>query len=81
MLNFTERLAREVSRAARMSLPELELALEAEAESNVCRRTALSLAKRAAEGGLDAVKMIRELSRSEPEGEQGAPVVEIRVIP
>lgn len=80
MLNFTERLAREVSRAARMSLPELEQAMAEEGESSVCRRTALSLAKRAAEGGLDAVKMIRELSRSEPEGPKEAPVVEIRVV-
>lgn len=83
MLSFTERLSREVARAARMTLPELEQALAAEEGQGVCRLTALSLAKKAAEGGMDAIKMIRELSKwqeaKEPQ-KQELPVVEIRVV-
>ena len=78
-MNFTERLAQEISRAASMTLPELEQALEAGQERTIGELTALSLAKKAAEGGMDAVKLIRELSKGEqPQGE--LPGVEIRVL-
>lgn len=82
MINFTERLAKDVARAARMTLPELEEALEQKENQTVSRLTALSLAKKAAEGGMDAVKMIRELTRLEPEKKLAAqpPTVELRVV-
>ncbi|MBR6794067.1 MAG: hypothetical protein IKM48_06925 [Clostridia bacterium] len=81
MMNFTERLARDVARAARMTLPELEEALEKKENQTVSRLTALSLAKKAAEGGMDAVKMIRELTRLEPEKKAAQPpMVELRVV-
>jgi len=80
-MNFTERLARDVARAARMTLPELEEALEKKENQTVSRLTALSLAKKAAEGGMDAVKMIRELTRLEPEKKAAqSPMVELRVV-
>ncbi len=82
-MNFTERLAKDVARAARMTLPELEEALANGENRTVSQLTALSLAKKAAEGGMDAVKMIRELSRWEPEkkgASEPAPLVELRVI-
>ena len=80
-MNFTERLARDVARAARMTLPELEEALEKKENQTVSRLTALSLAKKAAEGGMDAVKMIRELTRLEPEKKAAQPpMVELRVV-
>ena len=80
-MNFTERLARDVARAARMTLPELEEALEKKENQTVSRLTALSLAKKAAEGGMDAVKMIRELTRLEPEKKSAQPpMVELRVV-
>ncbi len=81
-MNFTERLAKDVARAARMTLPELEEALENAENRTVSQLTALSLAKKAAEGGMDAVKMIRELTRLEPEkkSEDAPPLVELRVL-
>ena len=78
-MNFTEYLAREVARAAQMTLPELEEALAAGEGRTVGELTALSLAKKAAEGGMDAVKLIRELSKAEQPQEQ-LPRVEIRVV-
>ena len=78
-MNFTERLSREVARAAAMTLPELEEALAQSEGRTVGELTALSLAKKAAEGGMDALKLIRELSKGEqPSGE--LPQVEIRVV-
>lgn len=78
-MNFTERLAQEIARAASMTLPELEQALEAGQERTIGELTALSLAKKAAEGGMDAVKLIRELSKGEPQ-QSDFPGVEIRVL-
>lgn len=78
-MNFTEHLAREVARAAQMTLPELEEALAAGEGRTVGELTALSLARKAAEGGMDAVKLIRELSKGEQPKEQ-LPRVEIRVV-
>jgi hypothetical protein len=78
-MNFTEHLAREIARAAEMTLPELEEALAAGEGRTVGELTALSLAKKAAEGGMDAVKLIRELSKGEQPKEQ-LPQVEIRVV-
>ncbi len=78
-MNFTECIAKEVSRAASMTLPELEEALESGQQRTIGELTALSLAKKAAEGGMDAVKMIRELAK----GEQASgelPQVEIRIV-
>ena len=81
MLTFTERLGREIKKAALMTLPELEAALAEEEGRTVAQLTALSLAKKAAEGGMDAVKMIRELTKGEPGREgQEPPAVEIRVV-
>lgn len=87
MINFTERLARDIARTARMTLPELEEALENAENRTVSQLTALSLAKKAAEGGMDAIKMIRELARWEPEKKEQksagreVPLVELRVVP
>ena len=78
-MNFTEHLAREVARAAQMTLPELEEAWAAGEGRTVGELTALSLARKAAEGGMDAVKLIRELSKGEQPKEQ-LPRVEIRVV-
>lgn len=78
-MNFTEHLAREIARAAEMTLPELEEALAAGEGRTVGELTALSLAKKAAEGGMDAVKLIRELSKGEQPKDQ-LPRVEIRVV-
>ncbi len=78
-MNFTECLAKEVSRVATMTLPELEEALATGQQRTIGELTALSLAKKAAEGGMDAVKMIRELAK----GEQAAgelPRLEIRIV-
>ena len=87
MLSFTERLSRDVARAARMTLPELEQALQTGENCTVSRLTALSLAKKAAEGGMDAIKMIRELTKwhtatEGPKAETGdrQALVEIRVV-
>ncbi len=78
-MNFTECLSREVARAAAMTLPELEEALAQSEGRTVGELTALSLTKKAAEGGMDALKLIRELSKGEqPSGE--LPRVEIRVV-
>lgn len=80
MLSFTERLARDVAKAARMTLPQLEEALAESEGRTVSQLTALSLAKKAAEGGMDAIKMLRELTKWEGAraGEE-VPAVEIRV--
>ena len=78
-MNFTESLAKEVSRAASMTLPELEDALAAGQKRTIGELTALSLAKKAAEGGMDAVKLIRELSKGEQTSEE-LPRVEIRIV-
>ncbi len=85
MLNFTDRLARDVARAARMTLPELEEALQNAETRTVSQLTALSLAKKAAEGGMDAIKMIRELAKVLPEKKEEreeieVPLVELRVV-
>lgn len=88
MLSFTERLARDVAKAARMTLPQLEEALAEGEDRTVSQLTALSLAKKAAEGGMDAVKMLRELTKweggkgkeSAAKEELQAPAVEIRVV-
>ena len=68
-----------------MTLPELEEALQNAENHTVSQLTALSLAKKAAEGGMDAIKMIRELSRFAPEKkeereEPEVPLVELRVV-
>lgn len=78
-MNFTECIAKEVSRAASMTLPELEEALENGQHRTVGELTALSLAKKAAEGAMDAVKMIRELAKGE-QASSDLPQIEIRVV-
>ncbi len=86
MLSFTERLSRDVARAARMTLPQLEQALAESDDRTVSQLTALSLAKKAAEGATDALKMIRELTKweatkGEPTKEAaGKTAVEFRVV-
>lgn len=85
-MNFTERLARDVAKAAKMKLPELEEALGNAENRTISQLTALSLAKKAAEGGMDAIKMIRELAKWGPEKKEqepeegGIPLVELRVV-
>ncbi len=84
-MNFTERLAKDIARASKMTLPELEEALANSENRTVSQLTALSLARKAAEGGMDAIKMIRELARWEPEKkgapkEETPPLVEFRVV-
>ncbi len=59
-------LAEDFARAAAMTMPQLEEALEARESKTVSELTALSLAKRAAEGGMDAIKLMKELSRNDP---------------
>lgn len=78
-MNFKDRLAFEIARAAELTLPELEEALASEEPRTVGELTALSLAKKAAEGAMDAVKMIRELSKGESAPSE-LPQVEIRVV-
>lgn len=82
MLSFTERLSRDVAKAARMTLPELEQALQEGENRSVSQLTALSLAKKAADGGMDAIKMIRELTKrvETKEAEECPALVEIRVV-
>lgn len=81
MMTFTEKLAKEVTKAARMTLPELEAAMAEGEHRTVAQLTALSLAKKAAEGGMDAVKMIRELTRLDPAKEDPTvSAVEIRIV-
>jgi hypothetical protein len=78
-MNFIECLAQEISRAAVMTLPELEAALAAAEGRTVGELAALSLAKKAAEGGMDALKLIRELSKGEQKDGE-VPQVEFRII-
>ena len=85
VMNFTERLAKDIARASKMTLPELEDALANSENRTVSQLTALSLARKAAEGGMDAIKMIRELARWEPDKkapdrEEKPPLVEFRVV-
>ncbi len=79
-MNFTEELTKAVGLAAQMTLPELEAASENGEHRTIAELTALSLARRAAEGGMDAIKLIRELSKG-TESSEGVPRVEISVIP
>ncbi len=76
-MNLMEQLARELAVAGTMTMTELEQALEEENQS-ACTRTARALARKAAEGGMDAIKLIRELTKTEGPEEEAA--VEIRVI-
>lgn len=77
-MNFTDRLAKGVTKASKMTFAQLEEALADSQSRTIGELTALSLAKKAAEGGMDAVKLIRDLYKNEPEAE--VPAVEIRVI-
>lgn len=78
-MNLLKNISRELNQVSELSLPELIDALEHSDDCSVSRITALTLAKRAAEGGMDAIKLIRELSRGEEEP-QSLPAVEIRII-
>lgn len=79
-MNFTEELTKAVGLAAQMTLPELEAAAEASEQRTIAELTALSLARRAAEGGMDAIKLIRELAKG-TETMDAVPRVEVSVIP
>ncbi|MBQ7090252.1 MAG: hypothetical protein IJN82_03965 [Clostridia bacterium] len=79
-MNFTDQLTKAVGRAARMTLPELEASLESSEKCTIAELTALSLARRAAEGGMDAIKLIRELAKG-TEDTDSVPRVEVSVIP
>lgn len=74
-----EMLAEDFARAAAMTMPELEAALEERESKSVSELTALSLAKRAAEGGMDAIKLLKELSLNDPSEESGR-CFEIRIL-
>lgn len=78
-MNLLKSISKELNKVSRMKLPELILAMESETDCSIGRMTALSLAKRAAEGGMDAIKLIRELTKGEEE-QKAMPAVEIRVI-
>ena len=79
-MNFTDQLTKAVGRAAQMTLPELEQAIESSEKRTIAELTALSLARRAAEGGMDAIKLIRELAKG-TENSDSVPRVEVSVIP
>lgn len=76
-MNWMETLAQEMKRVSAMTRPELEAAYGEDKDRTVSELTALALARKAADGGMDAIKLMRELSREEPEENAG---VEIRVI-
>ena len=78
-MNLLGLLSRDIGRAGAMTLPELEAALAEGESKTISELTALSLAKKAAEGGMDAIKLIRELSKGEPTRED-TPSIEIRVV-
>ena len=78
-MNLLKSIGKELNKVSRMNLAELQAAMENEPDCSIGRMTALSLAKRAAEGGMDAIKLIRKLSRGEEE-QKSMPAVEIRVI-
>ncbi len=77
-MNFTDRLASGIAEASEMTLEQVEASLADGAGRTLRELTALSLAKKAAEGGMDAIKLIRDLYKNEPAAEM--PAVEIRVI-
>ncbi len=79
-MNFTDQLTKAVGLAAQMTLPELEAAFESSEQRTIAELTALSLARRAAEGGMDAIKLIRELAKG-TENTDSVPRVEVSVIP
>ncbi|MBQ3084456.1 MAG: hypothetical protein IJC46_03275 [Clostridia bacterium] len=79
-MNFTEELTKAIGLAARMTRPELEEAAENSEHRTIAELTALSLARRAAEGGMDAIKLIRELAKG-TEQTEAVPRVEVSVIP
>ncbi len=79
-MNLLEMLAEDFARAAAMTMPQLEAALEERESKTVSELTALSLAKRAAEGGMDAIKLMKELSRSDPEEVDSGHRFEIRIV-
>ncbi len=77
-MNLNEQLTQSIADAAAMTLSQVEEALENGRERTVGELTALSLAKKAAEGGMDAIKLMRDLCKTETVSE--LPVVELRVI-
>ena len=77
-MNLNERLTKSICDASAMTLSQVEEALANGAERTVGELTALSLVKKAAEGGMDAIKLMRDLCRNETVSE--LPVVERRVI-
>ena len=77
-MNFTDRLASGIAKASEMTLSEVEASLADSEDRTLGELTALSLAKKAAEGGMDAIKLIRDLYKNEPAAE--VPAVEIRVL-
>ena len=77
-MSLTEQLASGIAAASQMTLTQVEAALADGANRTVGELTALALVKKAAEGGMDAVKLMRDLSKTESSAE--LPRVEIRVI-
>ena len=77
-MDLTEQLAAGVSAASKMTLAQVEEALAEGTNCTMGELIALALVKKAAEGGMDAVKFMRDLSKTEVSAE--LPRVEIRVI-
>ena len=77
-MNLNEQLARNIADASAMTLSQVEEALADGANRTVGELTALSLVKKAAEGGMDAVKLMRDLTKTEWAAD--LPRVELRVI-
>lgn len=77
-MNLTDQLSQDLAQASSMTFAEVEAALEDRTTRTIGELTALSLAKKAAEGGMDAVKLMRDLAKTEAITD--LPRVEIRVI-
>ncbi len=77
-MNLTEQLSKGIAEATQMTFAQVEEALANRDGRTVGELTALALAKKAAEGGMDAVKLMRELSKYEEAAE--LPRIEIRVV-
>jgi len=77
-MNLTDQLSKGIADATQMTFAQVEQALADRDGRTVGELTALALAKKAAEGGMDAIKLMRELSKFE--GPADLPRVEIRVV-
>ena len=79
-MNFPEIFIKEFTRAAKMRLSALEEALADTEHKKVGELIALSVARKAADGNMDAIKFLRDLSKTDSVREEAAPSVAIRVV-